>query len=264
MKKTMIPILLVILLILVIVLLPIISTSHSNSNETDGGSNTNVSYPNATKVAVILPHPDDETIGMGGTLQKIMDNGTTVHCELMTSGDAITSQLLPVYNYYKIGLPANSSADYQKKLIREDSFKRVMAIYGCNYNIEGYDDGSLNADRVFKTMENLYLNEGYTMFYTTTGDGNGDHLACSQGMKKMMEKYPNLKYRQFPIYWYHTSRPAPSPIKDNGTNVDISKYTTKKKSAFQVFYNINTIIPIFYPYSDGLYSISPEKIYYLN
>ncbi|NYB52149.1 MAG: PIG-L family deacetylase [Methanobacteriaceae archaeon] len=267
MNRNTIILILTIPLILFIVLFPIFSANNNtqSDNATDTGSGNGSAASTPDKVAFIIPHPDDETIGVGGTIQRIMENGSTVHFELMTSGDALSSKLLTVRNYYNIDIPANATADYRKKLIREDSFKRVMALWGCNdYNIHGFDDGTLNSDYVFTTMENLYLNGGYNVFYTTTGDGNVDHLACYQGMKKMMEKYPNLKYRQFPIYYYHTVRANPLPLTKNYTDVNVNKYAAKKKSAFQVYYNINTIQPIFYPYSDGLYSIGPERIYYIN
>ncbi|MDY9923305.1 PIG-L family deacetylase [Methanobacterium sp.] len=276
MKKTFIILLLAIPLILFIALFPIFSVDNQNSSlsNNSNNNNNNTSESPATgnittntspdKVAFIIPHPDDETIGVGGTIQRIMENGSTVHFELMTSGDAVTSQLLTVKNYYNIEIPSNSTADYRKKLIREDSFKRVMAIFGTHYNIQSFDDGALNSEIVFTTMENLYLKEGYTVFYTTTGDGNGDHLACQQGMAKMKEKYPNLKYRQFPIYYYHTTRAATTALTNNYTDVNVNTYAAKKKSAFQVYYNINTILNTFYPYSDGLYSIGPERIYYIN
>ncbi|EKQ50778.1 MAG: putative LmbE-like protein [Methanobacterium sp. Maddingley MBC34] len=266
MKRTFHIFIITIPIILLIALFPILSANNNTSQiSTNGTQNVTNNSSSAEKVAFIIPHPDDETIGAGGTIGKLMANGTKIHFELMASGDGLGSTLLNVTNYYKIDIPANSSTSYTKKLIREDSFKRVMAIYGCDdYNIQGYSDGTLTAAEVFTTMENLYLNQGYTVFYTVTGDGNSDHLACYQAMLMMEMKYPNLEYREFPIYYYHTSRPASLALTNNTTDEDVTQYTSKKKSAFQVYYNINTIHQIFYPYSDGLYSSSPERIYYIN
>lgn len=266
-KKIITLIIAVALIIIFIVTFPIFSTYNviSSDNSTNNGSSNASAASSEDKVAFIIPHPDDETIGVGGTLQKIMESGTKIHFELMASGDGEGAKLLNVTNYYKIDIPANSSKNYTKKLIREDSFKRVMAIYGCDdYNMHGYDDGTVTAEAVFTTMENLYLNDGYNVFYTVTGDGNSDHLACYKAMKMMKEKYPNLKYREFPIYYYHLARPSSTALTNNYTDQNVNKYASKKKSAFQVYYNINTIQPIFYPYSDGLYSIGPERIYYIN
>ncbi|WP_321421748.1 PIG-L family deacetylase [uncultured Methanobacterium sp.] len=264
MKKTLQIIIITIPLILLITLLPILSANNDTS-PTNGSQNDTNASSSTEKVAFIIPHPDDETIGAGGTIGKLMSTGTRIHFELMASGDGEGATLLNVTNYYKIDIPANSSASYNKKLIREDSFKRVMAIYGCDdYNMQGYSDGTVTAAEVFTTMEDLYLNQGCNVFYTVTGDGNSDHMACYQGMLMMEMKYPNLKYREFPIYYYHASRPASLALTNNYTDESVSQYTSKKLSAFQVYYNINTIRPIFYPYSDGLYSNSPERMYYIN
>jgi hypothetical protein len=46
--------------------------------------------------------------------------------------------LLNVANYYNISIPENATASQRKDFIREDAFKRVMAIYGVtDYSIEG-------------------------------------------------------------------------------------------------------------------------------
>nr|WP_319372377.1 PIG-L family deacetylase [uncultured Methanobacterium sp.] len=263
MKRTF-HIFIIIIPLLLLIAFPILS-ANNDTLQTNGSQNSTNESSSAGKVAFIIPHPDDETIGAGGTVGKLMANGTKIHFELMASGDGQGATLLNFTNYYKIDIPANSSANYTKKLIREDSFKRVMAIYGCDdYNMQGYDDGTLTAAEVFTTMEDLYLNQGCTVFYTVTGDGNSDHMACYQGMLMMEMKYPNLEYREFPIYYYHTSRPASLALTNNTTDEDVTQYTSKKMSAFQVYYNINTIHRIFYPYSDGLYNSSPERIYYIN
>ena len=242
-----------IMLILTLILSAVILTSIASSTGDDA------------KVAIIVPHPDDETIGMAGIIQMLMAHGSEVHCELMTSGNAVTPKLLNVTNYYNISIPENATVSERKGLIREDAFKRVMAIYGVtDYTIDGYNDGYLNADTVFSVMQNLYLEDGYTEFYTVTGDGNVDHHACYEAMIMMENKYPNLKYREVPIYWYHADRATPTPILNVFHDINVKRYSYKTEEAFQVYYNINSILPAFYPYSDGLYRTSHERVYYAN
>lgn len=40
------------------------------------------------KIVVVAVHPDDETIGCGGTIIKHLDRGDEVHCILVTKGNA--------------------------------------------------------------------------------------------------------------------------------------------------------------------------------
>ncbi|MDR2873160.1 MAG: PIG-L family deacetylase [Methanobrevibacter sp.] len=215
------------------------------------------------KIAFILPHADDETIGAGGVISMLAEKNCTLHFELMTSGNAISGVLRRMNNYYNVSIPKNASESTRKGLIREDSFKQVMKIFNnSNYILHGIDDGGLTTDDAFKTMEDLYLKDGYKTFYTTTGDGNIDHNAAHEALKKMQEKYPDLKYRQFPVYHYHNTQAIPEPANPNYIDLDVDKYANKKKEMFQVYYNINTILPSFYPRSDGEIAFGPERIYH--
>ncbi|MDR3291396.1 MAG: PIG-L family deacetylase [Methanobrevibacter sp.] len=225
------------------------------------------------KVAFIIPHPDDETIGAGGLIQMLQEKGYKLHFELITNGnlgDNVKSGGKTLNNFYNINLPLNATNKEKNGLIREDSFKQVMKVHGCDdYIMHHIDDETSNSDYVFNIMENLYLKEGYRIFYTVTGDYNHDHRSCHDAMAKMKEKYPDLIYRQFPIYYYIKSpyknsfrdtHPTESLFKDY-IDLDVDKYSNKKKQAFEVYYNIQILIPNFYSYSDGGISFSPERVY---
>lgn len=57
-------------------------------------------------VCVIAVHPDDETLGCGGTLLKHLKNGDEVHCVFVTDGDAgqqsIVEQLGEFYHFTSV------------------------------------------------------------------------------------------------------------------------------------------------------------------
>ncbi|MDR1820172.1 MAG: PIG-L family deacetylase [Methanobrevibacter sp.] len=218
------------------------------------------------KIAFIIPHADDETIGASGIILMLLNSGYKLHFDLMTSGNGIGSNTLKVHNYYNCEHQPNESERGIKGRIREDSFKQVMKIINVtDYKLHGIDDGALNTDQVFSVMENLYLKEGYKIFYTTTGDRNPDHHACHEAMKRMHEKHPNLKYRQFPIYYYFYDHGKTKPTQslfNNFIDVGVDVYAGTIKEMFQVYYNIHTILPTFYPRSNGVISFSPERIYY--
>jgi LmbE family N-acetylglucosaminyl deacetylase len=249
------------MLIILIIISGVILSSDNNFQLIAG---QNVSIQNdshllnsSNRVVVILPHPDDESIGMGGMIQKLKNEGKEVHCVLLTSGNGITDKVPLCDNYYGLGIPQNATKAERKKIIREDSFKKVMTIYNCSYEMMSFDDGSISNETAYKVMEEK-SKEGYSEFYTTTPEGNIDHLGCSNAMKLMYEKYPQFKYRQFPIYWHASSRYVPKPISaENFMDYDVSEFLPKKKEAFEVYYNIGI-------FNRGLYGLNVERIYYIN
>ncbi|WP_236951120.1 hypothetical protein [Methanobacterium subterraneum] len=65
MKKTKIILLLTIPLILFIALYPIFSVNDTNRSAVNESQNGTANASSPEKVAFIIPHPDDETIGVG-------------------------------------------------------------------------------------------------------------------------------------------------------------------------------------------------------
>ena len=248
MKKT---ILALILIFGIILIGSVFSYEYINA---DHSTNAKTSY---NKVVIFTPHPDDETIGMGGLIEKLKSEGKEVHVVVMCSGNGVVNNL---YSYYNVPVLFNATPAESKKIIRKDAFVRVMNIDGVSYEMIGIDDGGTTDENVFEVMNRMYY-EGYGEFYTTTRDYNIDHQHCADAMKIMMEKYPQLKYRQFPVYWHAADngsvRFVPSPIINNYTDYNVSEYLPKKLEALQVYYNIQL-------FPANRYETNIERVYYLN
>lgn len=216
--------------------------------------NTTTSY---NKVVIISPHPDDETIGMGGFIQRLKSEGKEVHVVVMCSGNGIPDKV-HVSNYYHVNISSNTTPADRKKLIREDAFVRVMNIYGVSYEMLGLNDSGTTDEDVLRVMERMYK-EGYGEFYTTTGEYNVDHEHCANAMRLMMEKYPRLKYRQFTVYWHATDNGTdyiPKPLVSIHTDYNVTQYLPKKLQALDVYYNIQI-------FKNGEYLTDIERIYYV-
>jgi LmbE family N-acetylglucosaminyl deacetylase len=248
MKKTTLALILIFIIILIGAVLSYEYLNNENS------TNVQTSY---NKVVIFTPHPDDETIGMGGMIQKLKNEGKEVHVVVICSGNGVGENL---DSYYRIPILANATSADRKKDIREDAFIRAMNVYGVSYEIIGLDDGGTSVIDIFKVMERMY-NEGYGEFYTTTEDYNIDHQHCSDAMKLFMKKYQKLKYRQYPVYWHAadngSERYVPMPIINNYTDYNVTEYLPLKQEALQVYYNIQ-LFPV------GRYQTNIERVYYLN
>ena len=51
------------------------------------GAAEELKVPPKLRLLVVAPHPDDESLGAGGLMQKVLDSGGRVHVLFMTSGD---------------------------------------------------------------------------------------------------------------------------------------------------------------------------------
>lgn len=85
-----------------------------------------------SRIMIISPHPDDESIGCGGTIQKLVAEANVVHVELLTSGEK--------------GGHGVSEAEIAK--IREEETMHAAEILGISH-VELYrqPDGLLRATR---------------------------------------------------------------------------------------------------------------------
>ena len=91
--------------------------------------------PEKKKVIIFSPHPDDDVISMGGTFQRLVDQGHDVHVVYQTSGNIAVSndsvlKFLEVYS--DIFNVSESLNDVKKKLLNnneiiEDKFIREVA-----------------------------------------------------------------------------------------------------------------------------------------
>ena len=92
--------------------------------------------PEKKRVIIFSPHPDDDVISMGGTFQRLVDQGHDVHVVYQTSGNIAVSNdsVLKFLEVYSDVFDVNDShiKDVKKKLldnneIIEDKFIREVA-----------------------------------------------------------------------------------------------------------------------------------------
>jgi len=92
--------------------------------------------PEKKRVIIFSPHPDDDVISMGGTFQRLVDQGHDVHVVYQTSGNIAVSNdsVLKFLEVYSDVFDVNDShiKDVKKKLLNnneiiEDKFIRQVA-----------------------------------------------------------------------------------------------------------------------------------------
>lgn len=73
------------------------------------------SLPYPKKVVIFSPHPDDDIISMGGTFQRLHDQGHDVHVAYQTSGNiAVTDEFVTRFLDFAVGFEEISGIDTSK------------------------------------------------------------------------------------------------------------------------------------------------------
>lgn len=135
------------------------------------GVETVTGLPRFGRVLVIAPHPDDETLGCGGTMALLADKGASVTVLTVTDGEATQGSRLP---------PAETGR------LRRGEAERAAAIAGATPRFLGLPDGKLMGQ-----LEQLSASIGSAIrelqpeavFAPWLLDVTSDHQAVSQALR---------------------------------------------------------------------------------
>src|SRR5438128_10976423 len=87
-----------------------------------------MSFSPATRLLVVSPHPDDETLGAGGLIQRVLHAGGAVKVVFMTSGDGF-----PVGVTLARHVQHPQAQDYREYgRLRQEQAKQALAILGVS------------------------------------------------------------------------------------------------------------------------------------
>ncbi|MCL5410342.1 MAG: PIG-L family deacetylase [Patescibacteria group bacterium] len=150
-------------------------------------------------VLVFTPHPDDETIGVGGYIIESVKRGANVKIVLVTDGN-------------KHGLKAK----------RYDEFKKATGILGVsekNLVYLNYGDGSLkneNQEKLYNDFnrEIKAFNPNFVL-YTDPGDTHPDHAATGKVVEEVLQKEQFEDLQAYRYIIHHPHFPQPKEFKKN-------------------------------------------------
>jgi LmbE family N-acetylglucosaminyl deacetylase len=134
------------------------------------------------KILVIVAHPDDEVLGMGGTLKKLSNKNHDIKIVFLATGiSARRSEKFTNETKYKIDKNLTKKMEEQIKKLRLDA-KTALKILGIK-DIEFFDFPDNEMDKISnleitKTIENIIKKFNPEIIYThTKNDINVDHRA---------------------------------------------------------------------------------------
>lgn len=182
--------------------------------------------PDKEKVLVVSTHPDDETLGCGGTILKHRFQGAQVHWLILTGA------FMPAYS---------------EKFIREQRayIEKIKMFYGFRdvimLNLPTTQLDSISRARLIERLEESLRKVSPSILYVNNGtDIHSDHrigFECVMSAAKPMRTGPSLKK----IYVYETLSeteqmpPLPGNAFIPNAYVDISKFIDKKIKALEIY-----------------------------
>jgi len=193
------------------------------------------------KILVIAAHPDDEVLGMGGTISKYCKNGDKVKIVIMATGIFARRSSNFVNNKeYKISNKTEKQMVKQIKEIRKHA-KQSAKIMGVT-DIDFFDFPDNEMDKiplleVVKTIEKIIHDFKPNIVYTHSKyDVNIDHRILYDATLVATRPVPGSKIKQVLSFeipssteWYFPSQFSPNIFED------ISKELPKKKNALKAY-----------------------------
>jgi N-acetylglucosamine malate deacetylase 1 len=175
--------------------------------------------PAAKKVLVMSPHPDDESIGCGGTIRKHIVEGDTVEVIFLTSGE-----------HGGIG----KTLENQTVSLREEESKKaatILEIPGIHFWRE--PDGNLEAteNNINKLVEKVREFQADIIYVPHENEEHPDHKAAAQIVKKALGLLPDSLEKKPAVLMYEVW----TPIQKFGHVVDITPYIEAKRSAIAAY-----------------------------
>jgi LmbE family N-acetylglucosaminyl deacetylase len=190
-------------------------------------------------VAVVAPHPDDETLGCGGTLLKHVARGDHVHWILFTS------------------ISTSQGFSEERVRLRDDEIRRVADAY-CFEGTHRFNFPTMQLDRVPKadmvgTLGAVVNQLGVqTLYVPYRNDAHSDHAAvfdaCAACTKTF--RYPSVRS----VRAYETLSETEYGVKpeDPGFRpnlfVDVSNFLDKKLKIMSIY--TSEMAPFPFPRSD--------------
>ena len=131
-------------------------------------------------VLVIVAHPDDEVLGMGGTIKKIVKNGDSVKIVIMATG--ITSRRSTKYkNQTKYDMDKNEMKEVKNQIqdLKRDAVKAAKILGVTNIEFLDFPDNEMDSVsnlQVTKEIERIIDEFKPEIIYThNDSDVNVDH-----------------------------------------------------------------------------------------
>jgi LmbE family N-acetylglucosaminyl deacetylase len=177
---------------------------------------------------VLSPHPDDESLGVGGLIAMACRAGQSVDVVVLTDGSAShpKSKLYPRERLI------------ETRHVEVERAAQVLKLPIDRVHHFGMQDSSVPThgqvfeDAVTRISEIIERSGAKTLFVTWWGDPHCDHEAASLIAEEVRDQFPLVRLLAYPIWGWHL-RPSVrvSAKPPSGWRIDITEERSVKRAA---------------------------------
>jgi LmbE family N-acetylglucosaminyl deacetylase len=193
---------------------------------------------NRKRIIVFAPHPDDETLGCGGTIAKKLAEGYEVIIVVMTDGRFLLLK--------SFGIDDDPSPEQIKEIRRGEVLRatKILGVPEKNVIFLDFVDGTLGENEEVveeKVAEILKKYAPSEVYFPFERDGHPDHQAANGIVRRAVEKL-NIKPAMYQYTIVHKfARFGPliesflNIFKRNKVYVNVSEFLPLKREAVEEF-----------------------------
>jgi len=193
---------------------------------------------------VFAPHPDDATLGCGGTISKKISEGFEVIIVLMTDGRHLFSEGL--------GISSDPTPEEVKQIRKEESIRatEILGVPSKNLLFLDFEDGTLEKhgrEAEKRVIEIIRKYSPADIYFPFRRDCHPDHRATNRIVRQALHQLGLADSYEYMVI-HLSARVGPpmerfiSIFKRNMVEVDISGFLNLKERAIKEYKSEMTII----------------------
>lgn len=177
-------------------------------------------------LVVVAPHPDDESLGVGGLLAAAQQLGTGVTVVFLTDGEA-SHVRSPTFPSERLGATRRTEARAALSALGiPASSARFLGLGDSRLPFLGVDD----AEEAMRQLREAVPTGSALICVTADTDAHGDHKAASDLVQRVL--WPDtVEVMHFPVWTWRAAESELPAVPPLGCRIDVTEFIPAKRRA---------------------------------